>query len=191
MTLGRIITARHGRPDLARDVRITAREYGDWWARYDESGLHPDERPPAGLVAIADGAQTILSSTLPRAIETARHVTRSARDVPADPMFVEAPLPPPPVPLLKLRPGAWGVVSRAFWIAGYAPAGVEHRRDTWARVDRIIVRLQDFAQNGDVLLCAHGYLNWMISRRMPGNGWRLAERDGGNHYWSWRTYEPR
>ena len=186
---GRIITVRHGRPNLDRDVRITAREYGDWWVRYDESGLHPDERPPKGLVKLASGAKTVLSSTLPRAIETARWVTGGARDVPADAMFVEAPLPPPPVPLVKLRPGTWGVISRSFWFWGYAPNGVENHFATWRRVANVSDRLIDLAQEGDVLLCAHGYLNWMLDRRMRRIGWKRVSRDGGNNYWSWRIYE--
>ncbi|MEL7492003.1 MAG: histidine phosphatase family protein [Pseudomonadota bacterium] len=188
---GRIITARHGRPNLARDVAISARDYGDWWARYDASGLHPDERPPAGLVEIASKAKTVLSSTLPRAIETARWATGGARDVPADPIFVEAPLPPPPVPFLKLKPGAWGVISRSFWFWGYAPDGVEGHLSAWRRVAEIADRLAAHAEDGDILLCAHGYLNWMIDRRLRATGWDRVERDGGNHYWSWRVYEPK
>ncbi|MHA7872269.1 MAG: histidine phosphatase family protein [Hyphococcus sp.] len=187
---GRIITARHGRPDLARDLTITAKDYGDWWARYDASGLHPEERPPESLKALARGAKTVLSSTLPRAIETARQATAGARDVPADPIFVEAPLPPPPVPFLKLRPGAWGVVSRTFWFLGYAPDGVENHIETWRRVRKISARLGEYAADGDVLLCAHGYLNWMIDQQLRKEGWRRTESDGGNRYWSWRVYAP-
>ena len=138
---GRIITARHGRPDLARDLRISAKDYGDWWARYDASGLHPDERPPEGLIELARGAKTVLSSTLPRAIETAAKATEGKVEVPADPIFVEAPLPPPPVPFLKLRPGAWGVVSRSFWFWGYTPEGVESHWQSWKRVAKITERL--------------------------------------------------
>ena len=187
---GRIITARHGRPNLSRDRRISAKAYGDWWAQYDESGLHPDERPPQGLIDIAAGAKTVLSSTLPRAIETARQATGAARDVPADALFVEAPLPPPPVPFLKLRPGTWGVISRSFWFWGYAPGGIETHFQSWGRVQKIAGQLADHAAEGDVLLCAHGYLNWMLDRRLKKDGWILTERDGGNHYWSWRIYEP-
>jgi len=188
---GRIITARHGRPDLSRDLKITSAEYGDWWARYDESGLHPDEHPPAGLIDLARDASTVLSSTLPRAIETARQATGGARDVPADPIFVEAPLPPPPAPsFLKLQPGTWGVVSRTFWFWGYAPEGIETHMEAWGRVRKITERLAGHAREGDVLLCAHGYLNWMIDRRLRKEGWARTERDGGNHYWSWRIYEP-
>lgn len=187
---GRIITVRHGRPDLARDVKITAKEYGDWWAQYDASGLAPDERPPDGLIALASDARTVLSSTLPRAIETARQATVGGRHVPADPMFVEAPLPPPPVPWLKLNPDQWGIVSRGFWFWGYTPHGVESHRQSWRRVEKIADRLADHARAGDVMLCAHGYLNWMIDRQLRRNDWVRIERDGGNYYWSWRIYKP-
>ncbi|MEM9014047.1 MAG: histidine phosphatase family protein [Pseudomonadota bacterium] len=186
---GRIITARHGKPNLSRDKRIFAHEYGDWWARYDESGLHPDERPPEALVRLAQNAETVLSSTLPRAIETARHVTGVARTAPSDAIFVEAPLPPPPVPFLKLRPGTWGVISRSFWFWGYAPKGVETHPQSWRRVRQISTRLAEIAENGDVLLCAHGYLNWMIDHQLRRDGWSRVERSGGNNYWSWRIYE--
>lgn len=177
-------------PNLSRKVRITARDYGAWWANYDASGLHPDERPPESLVQLARGAATVLSSTLPRAIETAREATEGRRDVPADPMFVEAALPPPPIPALKLTPGQWGVVSRLIWSFGYAPQGVESVGEAWERVDRIVERLVGCTGEGDVLLCAHGYLNWMIGRRLIRAGWRAAAREGGHRYWSWRVFEP-
>lgn len=186
---GRIITVRHGRPNLARDMKISSREYGVWWDQYDASGLHPDEEPPKALIELAKSAKTVLSSTLPRAIETAREITEGARDVPADPLFVEAPLPPPPVPLVKLSPGEWGVVSRSFWFWGFTPKGVESHRAAWRRVGEIARRLGDHATDGDVVLCAHGYLNWMIDKELRRIGWRMTESDGGHHYWSWRIYE--
>ncbi|MFQ5563190.1 MAG: histidine phosphatase family protein [Parvularculaceae bacterium] len=187
---GRIITARHGRPSLSRDVKITAREYGDWWARYDESGLHPGEIPPEGLVKLAAGARAVLCSTRPRAIETAREIAGESAPAPPDPLFVEAPLPPPPVPYLKLSPSTWGVISRTFWFLGYAPEGVESHIAAWERVRRVAALLTEHARDGDVILCAHGYLNWMIDRRLIKEGWTRAECDGGNRYWSWRIYEP-
>ncbi len=187
---GRIITARHGRPSLSRDLTLSSREYGDWWARYDESGLTPGERPPEGLVEIASRSKCVLASSMPRAIETAKQLTRNAREIPTDPLFIEAPLPPPPVPLLTLRPGQWGVVSRAFWAFGYAPKGVETHYQAWRRVDSIVARLQGVAADGDVLLCAHGYLNWMIDVKLRRSGWRRTGQGRGNQYWSWRVYEP-
>lgn len=95
------------------------------------------------------------------------------------------------MPVLRLRPGAWGVISRSFWFWGYAPGGIETHFQSWGRVRKITARLADYAAEGDVLLCAHGYLNWMIDRRLQKEGWVLAERDGANDYWSWRVYEQR
>ena len=188
---GRIITARHGRPNMPRDVIINARDYADWWAQYDESGLAPGEAPPQALIDIASQAKTVLSSTLPRAIETARMATLARRDVPADALFVEAPLPAPPFPdFIKMRPGQWGVVSRTLWIVGFAPDGVENHWQCWDRVAHIADHLAKIAEEGDVLLCAHGYLNWMIDRRLRKVGWHRADHVGSNHYWSWRAYEP-
>ena len=62
---GRIITARHGRPDVDRSVRITAKEYGVWWANYDLAGLAPGQAPHQSLIDIANGCDTVICSTLP------------------------------------------------------------------------------------------------------------------------------
>jgi len=188
---GRIITARHGRPDLSRKVRLTAKEYGAWWATYERTGLHDDESPPEALKAIARSATHLWSSTRPRAIETARRAAEFAREPLQDPLFVEAPLPPPPVPGLKLDAGAWNVISRTVWFLGYAPEGCESHGAAWRRVRAAADRLAEGAADGDVLLCAHGYFNWMLSRHLPKRGWRRVDRAGGNRYWSYRIYEPR
>ncbi|MEO1015016.1 MAG: histidine phosphatase family protein [Pseudomonadota bacterium] len=186
---GRIITVRHGLPDQDRNVRITAREYGEWWAAYDRSGLAPGQTPAPALFELADSATTIVSSTLPRAIETAGMLTNGRREAPQDPIYVEAPLPPPPTPFIRLRPGTWGVVSRSFWFWGYAPGGIENHAAAWRRVAKVADRLVDLAGAGDVMLCGHGYLNWMLDRRMRKIRWRKVDHVGGNHYFSWRVYE--
>lgn len=187
---GRIITVRHGRPNLSREKRITARDYGPWWQRYDEAGLHPDERPTEALLSLGAEMANVVSSSLPRAIETARFITQGARDVPADPIYIEAPLPPPPLPLIKLKPGSWGVISRSFWFWGYTPGGIESHLGSWRRVREITQRLKDFSAQGDVMLCAHGYLNWMIDQQLRKESWVKINHVGKNNYWSWREYQP-
>ncbi|NNU16380.1 histidine phosphatase family protein [Parvularcula sp. ZS-1/3] len=189
---GMIVTARHGRPNVDRSVKITAREYGFWWANYDKTGLAPGQTPPDGLVNIASEAEVVLCSTLPRAIETADRVTNGARIVPRDALFVEAPLPPPPFfpDFIKLTPTTWGVISRAFWFVGYAPEGCESHRRARRRVKKVVERLTSEVDkvDGDVLLCAHGYLNWMVHRVLIKRGWKLVDHQGGNDYWSHRAY---
>ena len=183
----RIITVRHGRPNLSREALLKWSEYGNWWAAYDRVGLHPGQVPPPQLVEMAKGSPTVISSTLPRARETAAQILGEARKAPADPLYVEAPLPPPPAPLLRLRPGVWGVISRIYWFCGYAP-GVEGHRAAWDRVFTAAGRVSTLALSGQVMLCAHGYFNWMLDKALRLRGWRRVY-DGGNHYWAWRIYE--
>jgi hypothetical protein len=52
-TAGSIVLARHGEPALSRKIRLTARQYLDWWARYEAGGLLPGQSPPKH---IADAA---------------------------------------------------------------------------------------------------------------------------------------
>lgn len=189
---GWIITARHGRPHVDRSVKITSREYDGWWKNYDLAGLAPDQQPPGSLCEIAQNCDVVFSSTLPRAIETASALVAGTRDVPTDQMFVEAPLPPPPVPFLKLTPTTWGVISRSFWFWGYAPGSTESVGQARDRVEGVADRLIGLASGGNsVLLCAHGYLNWMIDRRLANRGWKKTVHEGGNNYWSYRVYQPR
>ena len=92
--IGSIVIARHGQPHADRTVRIDQRGYRDWWKGYDLARLHPDERPPDGLAEHARQADIIFASTLQRAIHTAELIA-DGRQIITDPVFVEAPLPPP------------------------------------------------------------------------------------------------
>ncbi|MFW8695741.1 hypothetical protein ACOI9Y_34765, partial [Mesorhizobium japonicum] len=56
---GAIILTRHGEPALSRKCMITAREYGDWWARYEIGGLLAGQTPPDALLTTAQGAGVI------------------------------------------------------------------------------------------------------------------------------------
>ena len=174
---------------MDRGVRITAREYGEWWANYDLAGLAPGEAPPQSLVDLADECEVVLCSTLPRAIETADRIVDGARIVPRNSLFVEAALPPPPVPWIKLSPTAWGRISRVFWFLGYTPRGVESHRRARARVREIAdLLIAEAADGDDVLLCAHGYLNWMFDNHIRRRGWDRIVHEGENEYWSYRAY---
>lgn len=186
---GRIITVRHGRPALSRKVIHSAKEFGEWWKLYDEGGLQQGDVPPQALRDLAQSAKTLLASPMPRAIETAQLIAPVGLSVQSDVLFVEAPLPPPPLPdWVKFSPRVWGVLSRSWWTFGYAPGDMETRPQTWVRIDRIINVLSEHAGEGDVILCAHGYINWMMSRRMKRHGWALEKRRSGNKHWSHRVY---
>ena len=188
---GAITLTRHGEPALSRKCLITARQYGDWWAIYEIGGLLAGQTPPPELVATAQGAGAIYASTRQRAQETAA-AAAAGREVMSDVLFIEAPLPPPPIPdWIKLSPKWWGVVSRFWWHAFDHHGGQETRAEAEARAEQAARKLIARAETGqDVLVFAHGYFNHMVGARLKADGWKLVHNQGFK-YWSQRRYEKR
>ena len=186
---GAIILARHGEPALSRKCLITATQYRDWWARYEDGGLLAGQTPPAALVIAAQGAGAIYASTRLRAQETAAAVA-DGREVMVDALFIEAPLPPPKLPeWFRLPPKYWGVVARFWWHVFNHHDGQETRLQAEARAKQAAQALIARAATGeDVLVFAHGYFNHMVGARLKVDGWRLVHNQGFK-YWSQRRYE--
>jgi broad specificity phosphatase PhoE len=183
---GAIVVVRHGRPRGDRRVKVDRAGFRDWWASYDAHGLEDGQSPPEGLLAMAGRAQVIFASSLPRAIETA-HAVAQGKEVVIDPVFVEAPLPPPAIPGRR-TPAQWGVWSRAAWWLGCS-GGQESRRDAELRAEAAVATVTARALRGEtVLLCAHGWFNRMMRPVLRAQGWRCVE-DHGDSYWSYRRYE--
>lgn len=182
---GRIVLVRHGRPAVKRTGLMSAEGFNAWWLDYTESALLPGQTPPAELVVFAGSATHLLSSTLPRATESAA-LLAGERPVAADPLFVEAGLPAPPIPILRVTPSLWWGIARFAWLLGYE-GGLEGRRAAEERTLKAAEKLDRLAQTGDVLLCAHGWFNRMLGRRLREMGWK-CERDGGDGYWAARHY---
>lgn len=187
---GSITLARHGEPALSRRIRLDSAGYRRWWAAYEEGGILPGQTPPDGLMTLARDADVIFASPRRRAVETAEAVLAGKHFV-RDPLFVEAPLPPPRLPrLLRFGPRAWGVMARTSWWFG-AHAGEESRPAAQARAREAADRLVRAAESeGRVLVLAHGYFNMMVGRELKKRGWRLAE-DRGFKYWALRRFERR
>ena len=186
---GAIVLARHGEPALSRRVRLDAAGYRRWWASYEDGGLLHGQTPPAGLVDAARGAGVVFCSTRRRSLETARAVIGSG-GFRSDPVFVEAPLPPPPLPRwIRLSPRAWGVIARsAWWFFGHHE-GQETRARATQRAREAASRLIEVAESGeDVVLLAHGFFNAMIGRELKALGWRRVSTEG-YRYWCAQRFE--
>jgi broad specificity phosphatase PhoE len=185
---GGIVLARHGEPALSRKVRLSSREYRQWWALYEAGGILAGQSPPDHLIAAAAKAGVIYTSTRLRAKETATALAEG-RDFIHEDVFIEAPLPPPPCPdFLKLSPKAWGVISRAsWWLGGHR--GEETRQAAQKRAAEAARLLDEVARKGqDVLVVAHGFFNTMIGMELRRRGWRIVKGRGWR-YWSTRYFE--
>jgi broad specificity phosphatase PhoE len=186
---GAVILARHGEPALSRHCKLSAEQYREWWADYEVGGLAEGQAPPEHLKRAAEQAGFIIASTRPRSVETARAVSLG-RAFAEDPLFVEAPLPPPHWPRwLKLSPRLWGLTSRLWWWAFDHHDEQETRAQAQARADEAARLLIDLAASGqDVLVVAHGFFNGMVGGSLRKLGWRCTV-DGGFRYWAARRFE--
>jgi len=184
--LGGISLARHGKPKVRRHGWCDRDGFNTWWAAYEAAGLNPDSRPPEVLRQEAGHAERLFMSPKQRAMETARAVSGD-RSVEVDDLFLEAPLPAPPLPF-HMPVTAWWVISRFYWWFGFR-GDFEHRNETNARATRAADFLIEQAAKGDVLVCGHGWFNRMVGWRLRRRGWRMIY-NGGDAFWGWRKYLP-
>ncbi len=183
----RIILIRHGQPHIALAPRTSHRGFAGYIDDYEAAGLDPVSLPPEELRDLVKELDTVFTSGRARSHESAARLAPHAELI-ADPLFVEAPLAPPPVPLLKMRVPKWAVVSRILWHAGFHPE-IETPRAARARARAACDILTARARaKGSAALVAHGYFNWMIGRELQRRGF---SRTGSHHarYWNTVTYE--
>jgi broad specificity phosphatase PhoE len=188
---GPIIISRHGRPalDRSKGPRLGWADYVDWWARYERGSLAPGQEPPQALRDMVSDVDVVLTSTRPRAQETA---ALAAPHIEAEPhaLFNEAPLPPPKLPRLRYLPKTWNVLARTAWLNGHTLEGGETVTQARQRASRAAELLHETARTGKVYLAAHGWFNRMLRPPLRARGWQEVH-DGGDKYWSFRVYEYR
>jgi broad specificity phosphatase PhoE len=153
--------------------------------------LSSEERSARDLVdgaAMAEQAGFMISSTRLRSIQTAQALS-CGRAFAEDPLFVEAPLPPPNWPgWLKMSPRLWGFVSRVCWWFLDHHEGQETRAQAQERANEAARIVSELTDNGqDVLVVAHGFFNTMVGEALKKRGWRCTE-DQGFRYWKARIF---
>ncbi len=181
--------ARHGEPALSRKVTLSARQYREFWAKYEVLGIVPGQTPPAQLLAFAERAGTLVSSTRLRSIESAQRLV-GERQFDRHDVLIEAPLPPPPWPeWIKLSPKLWGFFARFWWWFFNHHEGQETRDAALQRAEDAADLLVGLAAGvEDVVVLAHGFFNYMVGRALRRRGWRQTLSEGYK-YWSTRRFE--
>lgn len=188
---GPIIIARHGKPALDRNAgpKLNWQEYVDWWARYEAGGLLDGQDAPDRLKTMVSDAAVYVASPRQRAAETAQMAAPDA-DFVFDPLFMEAPLPPPRFPNSRFLPKTWNVLARAAWMRGHTFDGAEDVHEARDRARRGALRLHELSAQGKVFLAGHGWFNRMMRPELRKLGWKCSS-DGGDKYWSFRVYQFR
>jgi broad specificity phosphatase PhoE len=183
----RIILIRHGQPRIALSPRTSHAGFRTYIDTYEEAGLDPQSAPPAELSDLVKELGEVFTSARPRASESAKLLAPHA-DLVIDPLFAEAPLASPKIPLLKMTVQKWAVVSRVLWHAGFHPGIENYARSNKRARDAANILMTRAKKDGAAALVAHGYLNFLIGRELKRRGWRQT----GAHrakYWNAVIYE--
>lgn len=165
----RIILIRHGRPNIPVSVRTSHKEFRSYIDAYEEAGLDPESAPPEELQDLVGELAAVFTSGRPRAQDSARALAPNAELI-ADPLFVEAPLASPPIPLLKMKVPKWAVVARILWHAGYHPEIENYRRAKQRASHAADILMNRARTDGVAALVAHGYFNLIIGRELARRG---------------------
>jgi broad specificity phosphatase PhoE len=165
----RIILIRHGQPDIPVAPRASHYEFRNYIDAYEQSGLDPQSVPPEELQDLVGELAAVFTSGKKRADESARVLAPNAELI-ADPLFVEAPLAAPRIPLLKMRVPKWAVVARIFWHAGYHPEIENYRRAKHRASEAADILIARARADGAAALVAHGYFNFLIGRELRSRG---------------------
>ena len=200
----RIILVRHGRPALPLRPRTSHGGFREYIDAYEQAGLDPESLPPQELSDLVKELDHVFTSDRPRAHESARALAPHA-ELQADPLFAEAPLASPRIPLLKMRVPKWAVMARILWHAGYHPEIENYRKAKHRAAEAAGVLIGKLRDDGNaperprererpekttsaVALVAHGYFNAMIGRQLRQRGFT---RTGAHRvrYWNAVIYE--
>lgn len=185
----RIILIRHGQPHIELSPRTSHAGFSTYIDAYEEAGLHPESAAPNELRDLVKELSEIFTSERPRASQSAALLAPHAELV-IDPLFVEAPLAAPKIPLLKMTVQKWAVVSRILWHAGFHPGIENYARSAKRARDAANILMTRARKDGAAALVAHGYFNFLIGRELKRRAWRAT----GAHrakYWNAVIYESK
>jgi broad specificity phosphatase PhoE len=180
-----IILARHGRPKMRQKTWIAPYQLESWIRAYDESGL-AEQQIPESMRAIALAAGLIVSSPLPRCVQSAQALMPS-RQIVTDILFREAELPFARWGWPRLPEPVWSVLFRVSWFLGFS-ANAQSVGLVRGLAKSAAARLIELARAHDsVFVMGHGIMSALIATELLRFGWKGPKRPG-HSYWQFSVY---
>ena len=169
-----IVLMRHAKVDIDNSKKIDALSLQKWIADYDIAPIDRHNLPLAKTITLAQNAELVVSSTLPRAIDSAQVLGVEIHE--KNSLFDEAAIPNVRLPFFKFKPKTWLVILRSLLFLGLG------KKDTSLKASKIQAKkaaqkLILYTQAYDnVLLIGHGGMNWLIGKSLEKEGWKLEDK---------------
>ncbi len=185
-----IILMRHGQPEMDLDTlkrrRMSANDVGKIVEAYETAALSANTAPPQDARNIADRCPVVISSDLPRAVQSSEKLETTAK-AKIDPLFTESALPYLNWNTPKLSFFTWCIIFRILWLCGFSKNG-ESIAQANARAATCGAELTQHAhEEGAVLLLGHGIMNRLIARDLKKRGWKRTSKSS-EKYWAFAIY---
>jgi broad specificity phosphatase PhoE len=179
----RIVLIRHARSSHVHTGWITASGFRRWREAYEAAGIREDERVPARLERLVDGAGLVVSSDAARAAASAR-LLAAGHDIVVSPLLRELDLESPTLGGLRLPLAAWALAvggrTLLLSIRRQHPSAAEA-----ARVDNAAAWLAELAAEQPLIVAVtHASFRRQLSRRLVQTGWQAEPGRRSLRYWS-------
>lgn len=180
-----IVLARHGTPHFDPWVWTTPRYVPHWTEVFDRADVRVDG-VPAETLDHAGKAAIVVSSTLPRSVQSARALSPD-RGFLTEAVFCEVRVPHTDWAFPSLPLWAWVTVFRLAWFLGFS-AGAESFTHATVRARIAAQRLARLAEeSGSVFLVGHGIMTMLIAKHLVEMGW-TGPRRPVNRHWQFCVY---
>ena len=189
MDMARILLIRHGQsahPNMSGLLDHTAIE--QWRTGYDAAGIAADSEPPAEVLERIAPADRVVSSDLPRAVESAARLF-PGRSVESSPLLREVPLAIPTLGGVRAPFAIWAGVISVGWgvdiLRGQdCPPADEER--VHAAIDWCEEKRRQAGENATLAVVTHGVMRRLLATRLGERGWTTR---GRRRYDLWSAWE--
>jgi len=177
-----IVLIRHAKVDIDNTNKIDSLSLKKWVELYDSAPIASNSQPTDDTIALAQNANVMVTSTLRRAIDSAKVLGVEVHTQNA--LFNEAAIPEIVIPYLKLKPKCWLVILRLMLLLGVG------KKETSLKCSKVqakkaAMQLETLTREHDkVALVGHGGMNWLIGKVLVQSGW---VQEGKSRHSNWGT----
>ena len=175
-----ITLIRHAKVDSDNSHKINASYLHKWVEEYDSASIDSESLPIKETIKLVQNADLVLTSTLRRAIDSARVLGVDVHE--QNKLFNEASVPEVNIPFLKLKPKSWLVILRVMLLLGLGKKDVSLKasKSQAEKAAKILLALSNTHEH--IVLVGHGGMNWLIRQVLVKEGWVL-EGKGSHANW--------